>query len=116
MSLGLRDGRCGERRYTADVRSAGRKRWSWDQASVPLPRRRTIRIRCRVTGHASTCKLIAVGIRSCNSVRKCLEEGNDLVLLLIGQTEITGCHIDIVLDFGHWPAIYLFDSSCRAVS
>jgi hypothetical protein len=89
---------------------------SWDQAPVTLPRRRTIGVLRRVTGHANARKLVAVGVRSCESVSECFEECNDLVLLAIGEAEIAGGHIDIVVDLGHWPAVHFFDRSCRAVS
>jgi hypothetical protein len=40
-----------------------------------------------------------------------LQEGNDLILLLIGQAEIAGSHVKILLDLGHGPAVYFFDRS-----
>jgi len=113
---GLRNRRNWNRRHAADVRCAGWKRRSWDKASVTLLRRRTIGVGCRITGHASTRKLVTVGVRSCESVRECLQERNDLVLLLIGQAEIAGGHIYIVPNLGHRPAVYLFSRSCWTVS
>src|SRR5260370_3273945 len=116
MRFELLNRRTGDRRHAADTRCARRKGRSWDKATITLPRRRTIGVRCRVTGHARTRKGIDVGVRSRKSVRECLKEGNDLVLLLISQAEITGGHVDIVLDLGHRPAGHFLDRSGRAVS
>src|SRR5260370_14514885 len=116
MRFELRNRRTGDGRHAADNRCARRKGRSWDKATITVPRRRTIAVRCRVTGHASTRKGIDVGVRSRKSVRECLKEGNDLVLLPIGQAEITGGHVDIVLDLGHRPAGNFLGRSGRAVS
>src|SRR5438874_492613 len=91
--FGLRNRRTGDRRYAADVRSAGWKWRSWDKAPIPLPRRRAIGVRFRIAGHASARKLLAVGVRSCESVRQCFEERNDLVFLAIRQAELAGRHV-----------------------
>ena len=112
----LRNRRTSGRRRAADHRCTRRKGRSWYKAPITLPRRRTIGVRDRVTGHARTCKDIDVGVRSRKSVRECLKERNDLVLLLITQAEITGGHVDIVLNFGHRPAGHFFDRSGRAMS
>ncbi len=72
--------------------------------------------RSRTTFHASTRKGISVGVRSREAIRERLQESNDLVLLLIRQAELTGRHVDIVLDLGHGPAVDSFGRSCRAVS
>jgi len=105
-----------ERRNAADFRCAGRKRWSWDKAPITLPRRRTIRVRCRVTRRAITRKGITEGIRSRETIGKRLQERDNLVLFLIGQAEITGGHIDIVRHLGPRPAVDFFDGSIRAMS
>src|SRR5580700_8268052 len=112
----LRNRRTSGRRRAADHRCTRRKGRSWYKAPITLPRRRTIGVRYRVTGHARTSKGIDVRVRSRKSVRKCLKEGDNLVLLLIGKAEITGGHVDIILDLGQRPARYLFDRSGRAVS
>ena len=116
MRFELRNRRTSGRRRAADHRCTRRKGRSWYKAPITLPRRRTIGVRYRVTGHARTCKDIDVGVRSRKSVREGLKERNDLVLLLITQAEITGGHVDIVLNFGHRPAGHFFDRSGRAVS
>src|SRR5260370_42203327 len=107
----LRNRLTGQRRDIADNRCAAWKCRSWGKGPITLPRRRTIRVRCRVTGHARTRKGIDVGVRSCESVRECLQEANDLVLLLIRQAQIAGLHVKILLDLGHGPAVYFFDRS-----
>src|SRR5258708_583889 len=112
----LRNRLTGQRRDVADNGCARWKGRSWDKAPIPLPRRRTIGVRCWVTGHTRTRKGIDVGVRCCESVSECLQEGNDLVLLLIRQAEIAGRHVKILLDLGHWPAVYFFGRSWRAVS
>src|SRR6266404_5642381 len=113
-SLGIRpfalpNRRTRDRRSPADSRSARRQRRSRDKDVVTLRRSRT-------AGHANACKGIDVGIRPCETVCKCLEEGNDLVLLHIRQAKIARRHVEIVLDLGHRPAVYFFSRSCRAVS
>src|SRR5260370_18595002 len=112
----LRNRLTGRRVDVADDRCAGWKCRSWNKGPITLPRRRTIRVCWRVTGHARTRKGIDVGVRSCESVRECLQEANDLVLLLIGQAEIAGRHVKILPDLGHRPAVHFFDRPCRAVS
>ncbi len=115
--------RSGERRYAADSRCA-RRQWrrSRDKEVVPLPRRRTIGICGGVAGHAATSKGVDVGVgtharvRWVEAVIQCLHDDHELVLLLIRQAEITDRHVDVVRDFGHWPAIYLFGRPLRAVS
>src|SRR5580658_5980309 len=116
MRFGLRNRRTGGRRRAADHRCTRWKGRGRYQASITLPRRRTIGVRYRVTGHARTSKGIDVRVRSRKSVRKCLKEGDNLVLLLIGKAEITGGHVDIIPDLGQRPACYFFDRSGRAVS
>src|SRR6267378_1471252 len=113
--LPLRNGRIGHRRNTADLRCARRKRRSRNKPPVTLPRRRTIRVRRRVTGHASTRKGIAVGVRGRETIREGLQEGHDLVLLLVRQGEITGRHVEIVRHLGHWPAVHFLGCARRAV-
>jgi hypothetical protein len=104
------------RRNTADFRCAGRKRRSWDKAPITLPRRRTIRVRCRVTGRASTSKGITEGVRSRETIGERLQERDNLVFFLIGQAESTGGHIDIVRHLGPGPAVYFFDRTSRTMS
>src|SRR5580658_10791768 len=116
MRFGLRNRRTSGRRRAADNQCTRRKGRSWYKAPITLPRRRTIGVRYRVTGHARTSKGIDVRVRPRKSIRKCLKEGDNLVLLLIGKAEITSRHVDIVLDLGQRPARYLFDHSGRAVS
>src|SRR2546429_9924063 len=53
--------------------------------------------------------------RSCEPVGERLEEGHDLVLLRIAQAQLTNRHVNVVGNFGHRPAVYLFRCSCRAV-
>src|SRR3984893_15674276 len=55
-------------------------------------------------------------VRSCEAVRECLQENDDLVLLLIRQMEITERHVDVRRDLGRRPAIYFLRSSYRAAS
>src|SRR5205807_8651103 len=89
---------------------AGRKRpRSRDKKLITLGRSRT-------TGHTSTRKGIPVGVRSRETIGECLQKCHDLVLLLIGQTEITNCPVDIVRHLGPRPAVDFFDRSIRAVS
>src|ERR1700736_2452000 len=76
--LRLRNSRTGDRRNAANRRRTSRKLRSRDEHLIPLGRRRT-------TLHASTCEGIDVGKRCREAVREGLEEGNDLVLLRIGQ-------------------------------
>src|ERR1700682_3414529 len=76
----LRNRRTRDRRDAADSRFAGRKLRSRDKELITLSRSRT-------TGHASTRKGIAVGIRSRETVRECLQECHDVVLFLIRQAE-----------------------------
>src|SRR4029077_11023598 len=70
----------------------------------------------RTTRHATTRKSIAVRVRPGETIRECLQKCHDLILLLIGQAEVTGGHIDIVPDLGPRPAVYFFDRSIRTVS
>ena len=72
--------------------------------------------RSRAAGHASTREGIDVGIRCSEAIRERLQEGNELVLLRIGQTEPSGRHVYIVRDLGHRPAVDLLDCSRRAMS
>jgi hypothetical protein len=101
--------RAGKRRDVADRRCARRKRRSRDQELIFLGLSRT-------TLHATTRKGIPVGIRSGETVRECLQEGDDLVLLLIRQAELTNRHVDVVRHFGLGPAVEFFGLSCRAMS
>src|SRR5882762_2704628 len=97
-----------DRCRAAHGRRAGWQRRSRDEESIALGRSRT-------TGHANTCKGVDVGIGSCEAVCKRLEEGNDLVLLRIGQPKHTDRHVLVVLDLRHRPAVYLFGFPCWAV-
>ncbi|MEA2542189.1 MAG: hypothetical protein QOH35_3555, partial [Acidobacteriaceae bacterium] len=83
-----------------------------------MPRRRTIRVRCRVTGRASTRIGIAVGVRGRETIREGLQERNDLVLLLIRQAEHPSRHVDGRggRDLGRGPAAHFLNRSRRAVS
>src|SRR5260370_37088259 len=74
--------------------------WSSDVCSSDLSTRKGIPalVRCRV----------AIGER--------LQEGHDLILLLIRQSEFAGGHIEVVLDLGPRPAVDPLDSSGGAVS
>src|SRR5437588_7593259 len=99
-----------ERRKAADRRWAGRKRpRSRDKRLITLGRSRT-------TGHASSRKGIPVGVRFRETIGERLQERDNLVFFLIGQTETTGGHIDIVRHLGPRPAVYFFDRSIRAMS
>src|SRR5215468_9560619 len=100
-SIHLRDSRTRDRVGAADSRCARRKFGSWDKELVTLGL-------CRTTAHASARKGIPVWVRSRVTVRECFEEGNNLVLFLVRQAEIPGCHVDVVGDLGHRPAIYFF--------
>src|SRR6266480_5565691 len=97
------------RRNAAHLRCAGRQRRSWNQELVALGRSRT-------TGHANSRKGIPVGVRSRKTIGERLQERDNLVFFFIGQTEITGGHIDIVRHLGPRPAVYFFDRSIRAMS
>src|SRR6202158_2500619 len=68
--------RRGQRRSLADRRCARRQRRSRDKELITLGRSRTAR-------HALTRKGLDVGVRCYETVRECLHEGNDLVLLRI---------------------------------
>src|ERR1700747_577147 len=57
-----------ERRHSADLRCAGRKRRSRDEELITLGR-------CRTTGHALPGKGIAVGVRRRETVGKSFQEG-----------------------------------------
>src|SRR5215472_7225079 len=70
----------------------------------------------RTTGQALTRKGIDVRIRRCETIRKCLQEAHDLILLLIRQTEVADGHVDVVRNLGYRPAIDLFRLSFRTVS
>src|SRR5207245_6353403 len=104
----LRNRRIGNRRDAADRRRAERKRRRGNEKLIPLGRRRT-------TEHAHTRKRVPVGIRFCEPVREGLQEGDDLVLLLIRQAEITGRHVDVIPHLGHRPAGHSFDCACWTV-
>src|SRR5260370_13608559 len=82
---------------------------SRDTESVTLGRGRT-------TLHASARKSIAVWVRERETVRQCFQKFDDLTLLLIRQTKITGGHIDIVRHLWRRPAVYFFGGSRRAMS
>jgi hypothetical protein len=102
--------RTGRRRDSADSRCAWRqRRRRRNKKLIPLGRRRT-------TGHALTRKGIDIRVRSREAIRQCLQEGNDLVLLLIRQAEFTRRPVNIVRNLGHGPAVHFFGRSCRAVS
>src|SRR2546430_3907171 len=77
---------------------AGRQRRSWNQKLITLGRSRT-------TGHASACKSIAVGVRPRETIAERLQERDNLVFFFIGQSEITGGHIEIVPHLGPGPAV-----------
>src|SRR4029077_692685 len=109
QSFALWNRRIGYRRDAADLRYAGRKRRSRDEELITLGC-------CRTAGHASTRKGIDVGKRCCETVRECLHEDHEQVLLPIRQAEITDRHVEVVRDLGHGPAVYFFSRSCRAVS
>jgi len=104
-----------QRRNAAYRRCTRRQRRCRDKEGVSLPRRRTIWICGGIARHAHACKGSAVGKRSCEPVRERLEEGNDLVLLRIGQAEHTNRRVKVVGNLGVWPAVYLLNRSCRAV-
>src|SRR5258707_3336142 len=109
LAVALRNRRIGNRRNAADSLGTGRKRRSRNKELITLCLSRT-------TAHASPRKGIPVGVRSRETIRECLQEGHDLVLLLIRQAKITRGHVEIVLDLVHGPAVYFFGLSCRAVS
>ncbi len=81
-----------------------------------MRRRRTIGICGGVAGHANTGEGIAVGVRRRETVRECLQEGDDLVLFRIRQAEHTRRRVEIVWDLFHRPAGHPLDGSWRAVS
>jgi len=97
-----------ERRNATDGRGARWQGRRGDKGVVTLRRSRT-------TSHAHAGVRIDVGIRSCEAVRERLEEGHDLVLLRIGQAQLTNRHVKVVGNLGHRPAVYFFGLSCRAV-
>src|SRR5215469_12495652 len=107
-SVHLRYSRFGDRLDATDSRCARRKFRSRNKELITLGLSRS-------TGHASTRKGISVWVRSRVTVRECLQESNDLVLFLVRQTEITACHVDVVRDLRHRPAVHFFCCSCRAV-
>src|SRR5580704_4808628 len=99
-----------QRRCLANSRCARRQRHrSWDETAIALSR-------SRPPLHTGTRKGTNVGIRCREAVRERLQEGDDLVLLRIGQAKLTTSHIDIVRDLGHRPAVLLFNFSHWAVS
>jgi len=49
------------------------------------------------------------------AVRECLEEGHDLVLLRIGQAQLTYRHVKVVGNLGIGQPVLPFRLSCRAV-
>jgi len=108
--------RPGRWRDIADGRRAGRKRRSRDKEVVTLPRRRTIGICGGVARHATAGKGINVGIRCREAVRERLQESDYQVLFVIGQSEHSNRHVDIVRDLRHRPAVYFFGCSRGAVS
>ena len=101
--------RCGQRLLTADRRCARRKRRGRDEELVTLRR-------CITAGHALTGKGVDVRVGCCETIRQRLQEGHDLVFLLIDQTQVADRHVDVVRDFGHRPAIDFFGLSFRTVS
>src|ERR1700741_270084 len=105
-----------QRRNATDGRRAGWKRRSGDKGAVTLPGRRTIRICGRVASRTSACKGVDVGIWCCVTVREGLQEGYDLVLFLVGQHQVTDCHILVVVYLWHRPAVDFLGGSRRAVS
>ena len=88
---------------------------SRDKFAIPLPRRRAIGI-VRVARHTSAGEGITVRVRRRETVGECFQEGDDLVLLLIGQAEHPRRCVEIVRHFFHRPAGYFLDRSFRAVS
>src|SRR5260370_33240299 len=82
---------------------------SRDQELVTLGRGRT-------TLHASARKSIAVWVRPRETVRQCFQKFDDLTLLRIRQTKITGGHIAIVRHLWRGPAVYFFGGSRLAKS
>src|ERR1700730_11021487 len=88
---------------------------SRDKFAIPLPRRRAIGI-VRVARHTSAGKGITVRVGRRETVGECFQEGDDLVLLLIGQAEHPRRCVEIVRHFFHRPAGYFLDRSFRAVS
>src|SRR5215469_9255665 len=107
-SIHLRDDRIGNRLYAADSRRARRKFRSRNKELVALGF-------CRTTGHATTRKSIPIGVRSRVAVGECLQEGYDLILFLVGQSQITGCHVNVVRNLWHRPAVYFLGRSCWAM-
>jgi hypothetical protein len=100
--------RRGQRFDTAD-RGCARRKWrGGNEELISLGR-------CRPAGHALTRESVDVRVRRCETIRERLQEGDDLVLLLIGQTEAAGCHVDVVRNLGHRPAIHFFRFSFRTV-
>src|SRR5260370_8627773 len=108
-STSLRYRRIGKGRDGADVARARRKRRRGNESFIALRR-------CRAARTAPTRKSIDVGIRYGVPVGQRLQEGDDLVLLRIRQTELTGRHVEVVFDLGHRPAVDFFGSPRRAVS
>src|SRR3981081_446997 len=98
----------GARRDVTDSRCAGRKRRRRNQKLITLSLGRT-------PLHASPRKGIPIGIGPREPISESLEEGNNLVLLFIGQAELAGRHVEVVLDLGLRPAGNLLDSSGGAV-
>src|SRR6266852_6290219 len=105
----LRYRRIGNRRNAADSLCAGRKLRSRDQEHITLRRSCT-------TSHAGTRKGIPVLVRPRETIRECLQEGHDLILLPIRQAQFAGGHVNVVPDLGPRPAGNPLDSSGRAVS
>src|SRR5579862_8518954 len=66
--------------------------------------------------HASSSVGVHVWERRGVAVIECFQECDDLILLLVRQAEIAGRHVNVRRDLGRWPAGYLFDGSCRALS
>src|SRR5438093_11780880 len=104
----LRNWHRGGRRYAADSRCTRRKWRRGDNRLIPLGRR-------RAPHHARAREGVPVGIRFREAVRGGLQEGDDLVLFQVRHGEITGRHVEIVPDLGHWPAGHFFDCAWRAV-
>ena len=105
----LRNGWIGHGRDVADLAGTGRKWRSRDQELITLSRGRT-------TAPASTREGITAGIGPGETIRECLQERNDLVLLRIRQAELANRHVDVVRDLGHGPAVHPFGFPRWAVS
>src|SRR5260370_41050323 len=85
LAVASRNRHSGKRRNVADVFRTGRKFRSRNNGFVTLRASRT-------TFHASTRIGIPVLVRSRVAIGECLQEGYDLILLLISQSELAGGH------------------------